>query len=266
MDEQALQYWVRKERLHKTVLPGRKQGRYLKKEVDSIAEQIEAAIIAQNAEGLNFRKATLDDLEEEYGLARIIFGRNADTPEIRQGKRAFLEKNPDIDYHLYDEGNFVGCIHIVPLKHDAIMEILEGSVAAWLIDTDNIEQFESGKLLECLFLDTLTHPGIEPIKRSSYAAYMITKLVRKLAEMGRRGVEITKVYGMSRTPSGIRILKSGGFQILKEYDSGKVTFELDIANSDERILRGYKEALEQWRKQQEKKATKRGKIYNSDYL
>jgi len=116
LDEQALQYWVRKERLHKTVLPGRSQGLYLRKEVDSIAEQIEATIIAQNAEGLDFRSATVDDLEKEYRLARIIFGRRADTPEIQQGKRAFIEKNPDIDYHLYDEGNLVGCIHIIDRK------------------------------------------------------------------------------------------------------------------------------------------------------
>src|SRR5437667_7268637 len=78
LDEQALQYWVRKDRLHKTVLPGRSQGLYLRREVNSIAEQIEAAIIAQNAEGLNFRRATVDDLEKEYRLARIIFGRRAD--------------------------------------------------------------------------------------------------------------------------------------------------------------------------------------------
>ncbi len=250
LDEQALQYWVRKGRLHKTILPGRSQGLYLKKEVDSMAEQIEAAIIAQNAEGLSFRRATLDDLEEEYRLARIIFGRRADTPEIQQGKRAFLEKNPGIDFHLYDEGNFVGCIHIVPLKHEAIVEFLEGNVIAWLMDTENIEQFEPGKPIECLFLDALTHPGIEPIKRSAYAAYMIAKLARRLAEMGGCGVEITKVYGASRTPSGIRILKSGGFQVIKECDNGAIMFELDVMNSKEKILRGYQNAFQEWKSSQ----------------
>jgi hypothetical protein len=250
LDEQALQYWVRKERLHKTVLPGRSQGLYLRKEVDGIAEQIEATIIAQNAEGLNFRRATVDDLEKEYRLARIIFGRRADTPEIQQGKRAFLERNPDIDYHLYDEGNLVGCIHIIPLKHEAIMEFLEGNVIAWLIDPDNIEQFGPGKPIECLFLDTLTDPGVEPIKRSAYAAYMIAKLVRRLTEMGSQGVEITKAYGASRTPSGIRILKSGGFQVIKERDNGAVTFELDIMNSKEKILRGYQNAFQEWKTNQ----------------
>ena len=128
------------------------------------------------------------------------------------------------------------------------MSILEGNTAAWLIDLENIEQFRTGKPLECLFLDALTTPAVEPTNISSYAAYMIAKLIQTIAEMGRQGIEISKVYGMSRTPSGIRILKSAGFEVIKEYDSGKITFELDVANSDRKILREYKEALEQQKK------------------
>jgi hypothetical protein len=257
IDEQRLQYLVRRERIHRTNLPTYAQGVYLKKEIDDMVEQTEAIIIAQAAEGLAFRKAKIDDLKEEYKLARTIFGTRADTPEIQQGKRAFIQKNPNIDYHLYDEGNLVGCIHIIPLKHQAIMDFLEGRGVAWLIDPENIEQFEPGKPLECLLLDALTTPGVEPTKRSAYAAYMITKLIKILTEMGSRGVEISKAYGASRTPSGKRIFKNAGFKEIKEYENGGVTFELDITNSDEKILRRYKEALEQQKIQQEEKATPR---------
>ncbi len=256
IDQDTFQYWGKTERIKRIYLPGRKQAVYSKREINEMVSRIEATAIAEKSSGLEYRKATLADLEEEYKLARIIFGRQADTPEIRQGKQAFIKKNPDIDYHLYDNSNFVGCIHIVPLKYQTIMEILEGNVAAWLVDTSNIEQFEPGKVLTCLFLDTLTTPGVEPIKRSSYAAYMISKLIQTLVEMGSRGVEISKVYGMSRTPSGIRLLKSAGFQIIKQYDNGKITFELDITNSNEKILKGYKEALEQWKRQHNEAQTK----------
>ena len=255
IDEQRLQYLVRKGHIRRTNLPTYAQGVYLKKEVNDLAEQTEAIIIAQVAEGLAFRKATVDDLEEEYRLARVIFGARADTAEIRQGKRAFLEKNPDSDYHLYDEGTFVGCIHLVPLKHQAILDFLERRVGAWLIDPQSIEQFEPGKPLECLFLDALTTPGVEATKRSAYAAYMIVKLVKALADMANRGVQISKVYGASRTPTGIRLLKSAGFKEIQAYEDGGITFELDIMNSDEKILRKYQEAFHQWTSQQEGKAT-----------
>ncbi len=250
VDQDTLQYWGKSERIKRTYLPGRKQAVYSKKEINEMARKIEAATLIEKAEGLEFRKATIDDLEEEYKLARIIFGRNADTSEIRKGKQSFLKKNPDSNYHLYDHGNFVGCIHIVPLKHEAIITLLQKRIPAWTLDTSNIQPFTSQEPIECFLLDMLTIPGVEPNKRSFYAGRMLVHLAEAMEEWGRQGVQITKLYGMSRTPSGIRILKSAGFNILEEQEDGRITFELDVGTSDERLLRGYKEALEQWKKQQ----------------
>ncbi len=250
VDEDTFQYWGKTGRITRKYIPPRKQALYPKREIDGLARGIELASIVEKPTGLEFKKASIDDLEEEYALARIIFGKNADTPEIRKGKQAFLEKNPDIDYYLYDNGNFVGCIHIVPLKHEVIMDFLQSRIGAWQIHPDNIEQFMPGKPLECLMIDALTTPGVEPIKRAGYASYMLNKLIQVLEDWGAKGVEISKIYGASRTPSGIRILKSAGFHLLETQENGKMTFELDVMNSNERVLKNYKEALEQWRRQQ----------------
>src|SRR6266571_5623458 len=161
IDENTFQYWGKTERIKRIHLPGRKQAIYSKKEINDMATRIEAVAIAEKGDGIEFKKATIYDLDEEYKLARLTFGRNADTEEIRKGKQAFLTKNPDINYHLYDHGNFVGCIDIVPLKHEAVLSFLQGKIIAWLIDPKNIEQFEPGKPLECLMIDMLTTPGVE---------------------------------------------------------------------------------------------------------
>jgi hypothetical protein len=247
IDEDTFQYWGKSQRIKRIYLPGRKQAVYSRKEINDMANRIEAVAIVEKGDGIEFKKATLSDLDEEYKLARLTFGRNADTEEIRKGKQAFLEKNPDINYHLYDHGNFVGCIDIIPLKHEAIVDFLQGKVIAWLIDPENIEQFEPGKPLECLIIDMLTTPGVEPFKRSSYAARMISNFINVLIEWGNQGVEVSKVYAASNTPSGIRVLKNAGFQIIDENDKGRICFELDINKSNERILRSYKEALERWK-------------------
>ncbi len=251
VDQDTFQYWGKSERIRRTYLPGRKQAVYSKKEINEMARKIEAATLTEKGERLEFRKATVNDLEEEYKLARIIFGRNADTSEIRKGKQAFLEKNPDINYHLYDHGNFVGCIHIVPLKHEAITTLLQERVPAWTLDTSTIQLFTSQEPIECFLLDMLTTPGVEPNKRSFYAGRMLVHLAEVMEQWGRQGIQITKLYAMSRTPSGIRILKSAGFTMLEEQEDGRITFELDVEPSDERLLRGYKEALQQWKKQQD---------------
>lgn len=249
VDEDTFQYWGKVGRITRTHLPGRKQAVYSKKEINGMANLIEATTLAEKGEGLEYRKATIDDLEEEYRLARIIFGRSADTPEMRHGKQAFLKKNPDIDYHLYDQGNFVACLHIIPMKHEAIEDFLADRVRAWLIKPEDVERFVPGKPLECLFVDALTTPAVEPIKRTAYAARLFAHFGQTLEEWGKRGVEFSKFYGASRTPTGIRILRSAGFQEIGEQEDGRINFELDVLNSDARILRSYKDALARWKQQ-----------------
>ncbi len=252
IDEDTFQYWGKHGRITRIYLPGRKQAVYSKKEINAMAKRIEASAIAEKGESYEYRKATLNDLEEEYRLARIIFGRPADTPEIRQGKQTFLEKNPDIDYHLYDKGNFVACLHIIPMKHQAIIDFLEDKVRAWLIQPSNVEQFEPGRPLECLFVDALTTPAVEPSKRGTYASRLLAHFGDTLENWGKQGIQFSKFYGASATPSGIRILKNAGFRVLEEQEGrGRITFELDVMNSDAKWLRFYKEALEQWKQQQE---------------
>ena len=89
LDEQAFQYWVRKERIKKITLPGRTQGVFSKKEVDEMAQQITATILAEEKEKVEFRRATINDLEQEYELAHLVFGEKA---EARKERKAFLEK------------------------------------------------------------------------------------------------------------------------------------------------------------------------------
>src|SRR5579863_3736832 len=103
VDDSTFQYWGQTERISRIILPGRKLPVYSKKEIDAIAHGIEAAIIIEKAQESEFRKATVQDLEEENQLAQLVFGKAAS----KMPRKTFLEKNPDIDYHLYDQGKLV---------------------------------------------------------------------------------------------------------------------------------------------------------------
>lgn len=249
IDEQAFQYWTRKERIKRILLPGREQAVYSKKEVDEMANQIAATMLVEQAEGIDFRKATTSDVDQENELAKLIFGRGGDALEARQ---AFLEKNPDCDYHVYDQDRLVAYINIVPLKHDTIVDFLESKIGnIWTIDTNEIEQFEPGKPLECLVIDMITTPTVPPIQRRTYGAKLLKGLIQSLEEMGKRGIEITKVYAISRTSTGIRLLKGAGFQVIEVQNkrkNGSLTFELDVMRTDEKILHNYKVALKEAKK------------------
>jgi hypothetical protein len=244
LDEEAFQYWVRKGRIKKIVLPGRSQGVYSKKEVAALRNQIITTLIAEQDDGVKFRKATEDDIKQEAELAHLIFGERARAVEERT---AFLKKNPDIDFHLYDQDKLVAYINIVPMKHAAIEQFMRGGIIAWKIDPDNIEQYKPEKTVECLIIDMITTPTVPPSKRTFYGSRLLSGVLEVLAELGARGIEIIKVYATSDTPMGIRILRNAGFQVIGESRKGRLSFMLDVANTDERVLREYKEALAEWK-------------------
>jgi hypothetical protein len=249
LDEEAFQYWGRTERIKRIKLPGRKQAVYSKKEVNSIASKMEAAMLAEKLTGLEYRKATLNDLDHEVELAHLVFGARASNPEMINLRRSFLEKNPDITYHLYDGDHLVAYINLIPLDQEAIARFKEGE-RGWFLGTDHIEQFQPGKPLECIIIDMATTPTVPPARRGTYAQILLGGLTRNLAEWGQMGVEIAKVYAASNTASGIRILKHAGFQVIKDLGNGRYVFELDVNASEAKILLGYKEAIRQWKEQQ----------------
>ncbi len=249
LDEEAFQYWGRTERIKRIILPGRKQAVYSKKEVNGIASKMEAAMLAEKLTGLEYRKATLNDLDHEVELAHLVFGARASNPEMINLRRSFLEKNPDITYHLYDGDHLVAYTNLIPFDQEAIAKFKEGE-RGWFLGIDHIEQFQPGKSLECIIIDMATTPTVPPARRGTYAQILLEGFTRNLAEWGQVGVDISKVYAASNTASGIRILKHAGFQTIKHLGNGRYVFELDIDASEARILLGYKEAIRQWKKQQ----------------
>jgi hypothetical protein len=249
VDKDKLQYWVRIGLLERVAVGG-KHGRYLKKQVDALAQRLEAVILAVAEGNEVFRRATLDDLRAENDLALINFGSGPNSAANNAARRAFLEKNPEITYHLYDNNILVAAINIVPLKHHCIAEFREGK-RGWLFSTDDIEQFEPGHSLELIIINFMTTPSVPPIRRSGYAVRMLSELVSVFESWGERGVEIASIHASGGTLAGRRILESAGFQLVGEKSDTRVIYYLDVASSDLRLLQGYKQGLKRYKEKQQ---------------
>jgi hypothetical protein len=247
---ETFQYWGRDGRIRRIYLPGRKQPVYSKSEINKMAQQTEAFLIAQ-AEETGFRKATLEDQEEEKQLAVLAFGQGT----LLVPREEFLKKNPDTDYHLYRQGRLVAYMNIFPLKKETLERFMQGKIRGYDITPDDIEQFIPGKPTECLIMDAVTIPSEPPRTRVAYSASMISNFIDVLNEWGNRGIEITKLWSVGNTPAGQNILRSAGFKEIKNPNyktgPGRIPFELDVANSDAKILRQYKVNLAQWKARQE---------------
>ncbi len=250
LDEEAFQYWGRTQRIKRIYLPGRKQAVYSKKEVNEMADRIEATAIADQPDGIEFRKATLEDMEAEYELSYNIFGKWAHTIEVRKN---FLKKCKDGYYHLYDHNKLVGFIEIIPFNKETIEQFIKGEIRGREIDPKNVEDFTSGKPLECIVMEMSVTQAVPPTQRTFYGSRLLVGMTNTFRAWGENGIMITKLHATSSTPTGIRILKSAGFQIVRDLGNGRLGFELNIETSDAKILRGYKEALEEWKQKQSSK-------------
>ncbi len=240
IDEEAFQYWGRTERIKRIHLPGRKQAVYSKKEINSIASKMETALLVEKMGGLEYKKATINDLDQEIGLANLVFGARAGNPEMIELRRSFIEKNPDTTYHLYDGDYLAAYINLFPFDQEAIAKFKEGQ-RGWFLGVDHMQQFEPGKPLECIIIDMATTPAVPPARRSTYAQILLSSLITNLNEWAQKGIEISKVYAASNTASGIRILKHAGFQIINDLGNGRYVFELDIETTESKLLIEYKE-------------------------
>ncbi len=248
LTDDRFQYWVRVGRIEKVRLPGRKQYLYPRRQVDHLAKKIEAAILAEEQEGLEYRKASLKNLEGEYQLSYLLFGKGAHTVEVREN---FMKRNPDIDYHLYDQDELVAFINVIPFQHETIVQFITGQKRGRELDPNTIEVFAPNKPLECIIMEMATTPTVPPGRRSIYGEQLLLGFSETLREWGEQGVILTKLYATSSTQSGIRILKTANFQEIADLGKGRLAFELDTSTSNAKILKGYKEALGQWKKEQD---------------
>jgi len=239
MTKGRFQYWIRSGKVKKITPPNSKQGVYLKKEIDDLAREMLAFMIGEENEGIRFMKATVDDIQEEYDLATFMFGNAVhDLPT----RHAWLEKNPDIDFIVRDQGRLVAFINILPAKHDTIMRFMRGEIRGWDIPAEDVVPFTPGSQIECILMGMATTPEADITKRAYYGRRLIIGLMRFIHELAEKNITITKFYATSVTPTGIAILHNGGFQVIGQLGK-RTAFMLDVMNSDTPLAVQYRELL-----------------------
>lgn len=255
LSKDSFNYWVKLGKIQKRTLLGGKHGVYPKKEIDLLAAKIEAMMLADSPEPLTFRRATIDDLEAETYLAYLIFGQRALDPDMKAARRAYLERCPDSDWHLYDNERLVAYINIVPVSDQAIAQFKTGKHHAWSF-SEELRPYIEGQRHQCIIADFVTIPSAPPAQRSTYGQRVLLEMGHMLKDFGARGIEITALYAASSTPTGIRILKHAGFSQMVTSVKDRYIYKLDLTTSTHsKILQEYKDALTEWQGQRHERTT-----------
>lgn len=251
IDKNRFNYLVRTERIRKHVPPGKAQGQYLKTEIDKLARELTAFMAYDETAGLQFMIARSDeDFKDEHDLATLLFGNSVHSMETR---KTWLEKNPDIDLIIRDHGKLVGFINLLPAKHDAIMQFINGEIRGWDIKDDDVLAFSPNTTMECIIMGMATTPDVEVTRRTQYGAKLISGFIEFLIGLAEKNITITKFYATSSTPTGIAILRNAGFEEINRVGK-RIAFELDTTNSNNQIAKEYRQAIKH-HKSQAKRST-----------
>ena len=146
MTHSALSNQVAAGNLQRIIPPGKRQGVYLREEVDRLRAEMDSFFQHRNAFNVDppiFVKATIEDMEEAVKLADAVFGGVNTIPAEK--RIAWLMKNSDIDYLLKQEGETVGYLSLVPLKPKTIEDLLLAKRYAKDLAPDDILTYEPGK-------------------------------------------------------------------------------------------------------------------------
>ncbi len=252
--EPALRNLVNQRKLRKIIPPGRQYGVYLKEEVDTFAEKWLAFLTVKEPPKTTFALATDKDMDEEQELAKHAIGSpGLMTPEIR---RIWLAKCPEGNYHLRHNNKLVAYFRILPVKHERLMEFMDGKIRGGEITADDIDPFEPGKPVECFLVGIASEPDVGEMTRMHYVQHLVRGTIKELEKLGRKGYIITKVYATSDTPTGIAMAIHAGMEEYKERIGKRLRFELDMEQSQSFLLDGYKNGLAEWKKEQRKQAKK----------
>lgn len=194
-------------------------------------------------EGVVFRQAKLENINDEGYLAYLCFGPRASAS--LPARKAFFQHNPSMFYHLYDQGNLASAINLVPITGDALEEFKQGK-RGWLFPLDKIEQFTPGPH-HLIIIDFMTAPVASAERRALYGRQLLLGVAEQFRTWGSQGIEILSIHACGATDAGRRILGKAGFVRLGEPVPGRVIFELDVEHSDWKLLEPYKQALAAWK-------------------
>ena len=236
----TLYYYVDTGKIKRVVPPGKKDGYYLKSEIDKMIRAKELFILQYASDTSTFDVAQEEDMQGITDLGIELFGKSG-APNY-ETRLAQYKANPQIFYVLKQGDLLVGYLAMFPLKHEALERIMSGVTESTfrigVLTPENITQFRPGEADELFMLIGVRQ---DLRKGKLYGARLISEGIGVMEQFARRGVIIKKLYATSRTRDGVRLCKDIGFKqvILVPEEDDLLRFELDLETSDNPLFQKY---------------------------
>jgi L-amino acid N-acyltransferase YncA len=244
MSSSSFKRLVDAKKIRKVVPPGKTQGKYIKEDVDKLAEAMEQFVeiysASEPAEHVEFVQARdEEDIRETVQIAHQHFGDNAYGLEKRM---TWFRKIPNGDYILKHEGVIVGYFSAQAIKPASVKRIFDRR-SGESVQLDDMLPIEPGKPLELHISGIGVKMGISRKQAKIYGMLLLSNLFDTLVELGKQGIDIHKIWVKSSTVPGIKLSRDLGFTELGYINNEQLGFMLDLEKSSRPTIQRYREAL-----------------------
>jgi hypothetical protein len=242
LTEHAFQYRVKSGQIKKTILPGRKQGSYLKDEIHRIAER--------EASGRRkYRRArpipvvldwlSPDDIPAILRLDKIVY----DEMYLAEMERyqQWSIKNGQLAMAAFDAKSnretMLAYIACLPLEESVILQIMRHEREEIDITQDEIQSYERPGPYTLLANSAVVHPD---------HPYLLLRVLQRMIESWIERFPkqyVTKIYAQSVSERGDLLISD--FYMQPRYDLADDAYMIDLARpARAKMLRRFQEALQ----------------------
>src|SRR5712692_4462603 len=234
----TLYHYVEQGKIKRVVPPDRKDGYYIKADIDKMVRAKELFILQYSSSPSEFMKASEEDIQGIYDLCVSLYGAtNIPSYERR------LDKDSGIHYVVKQDGIVTGFVSLLYLTDNLLRQITYTDHPQ-SVRTEHIRPFTPGEPIENLYMTIGVSPGLDLRLRRRHGSRLLTGTIDVLEGFAQKGMPVKKLYATSRTTEGIKLCRDLGFketQLKPEDDM--LHFELDLEISDSPFLKKYRQAI-----------------------
>ncbi|GCF07289.1 hypothetical protein KDI_08530 [Dictyobacter arantiisoli] len=188
-----------------------KQGVYPKRDIDGLALSMQ--ILFEQDQGITFSRSMIADQVEELEIGSRAFGRNFITPLPE--RIAFQQKSEFTFHSLKIEGSVVGYISMFHFSDELLDHLLTGKKIEREIKVNDVLPFPRLEPFT-IYIDVLViDPALSNHLQKLYAGILISRFVDLLLHLRSNGYLFDKIYTVTSSGAGERLVKKLGFEKLE---------------------------------------------------
>jgi hypothetical protein len=206
--------------------------------------QVRKGVLNNILSGLGGIRIALHDMPEAVNVAASFFNNHLTIP--LETRISWLQKKPDIDYLVKQDGRIYGYLSLVPMKLETIEDLLTAKRFARDLTADDILIYEPNTPIDIYGMGIGIVPAVSKTQKREFGAELIKGGFNVIADLGKRGIIIRSIRAHSSTPDGIRLMRHLGLTQTVASIPGMQDFYINVAESGLTFIMKYKENLRTW--------------------